>query len=267
MQIENPFRRLVEAGGPILGIWQQLSHPAVAELMAFAGYDVVLIDMEHGPGSLTQTADMLRGVAGTGAASMVRIPANDPVMLKALLDQGPDGVMIPMVQNAQEAKAAVAACRYPTEGRRGWAAGVARAARYGFDPDYTLSTSRQLVIACQIESVVAAEQADEIAATEGVDIIFVGRNDLAADAGHLLDLDHPEVDKLVGLALAAAKRRGKLAGTVPSSGRSWRTLFDDGFDFVLPSGDISMLRDSAAAEIAHYRAYRDRPRPASRAGD
>ena len=74
MEMQNPFRQMIEAGGPALGIWQQLSHPAIAELMAYAGYDVVLIDMEHGPGSLAQTADMLRGVTGTGAASMVRIP-------------------------------------------------------------------------------------------------------------------------------------------------------------------------------------------------
>ena len=113
----------------------------------------------------------------------------------------------------------------------------------------------------------AAEHADEIAATEGVDIILVGRNDLAADAGHLLDLDHPDVDRLVELSLSAAKRHGKWAGTVPSTKRPWQDLFDDGFDFVLPSGDISMLRDAATVEIAEYRAYRDRPKLVSGTGE
>ena len=134
-------------------------------------------------------------------------------------------------------------------------------------PTTRFSTARQLVIACQIESVVAAEHADEIAATKGVDIIFVGRNDLAADAGHLLDLDHPDVDRLVALSLSAAKRHGKWAGTVPSTKRTWQTLFDDGFDFVLPSGDISMLRDAATAEIAEYSAYLGRPKLVSGAGE
>ncbi|MCB9992784.1 MAG: aldolase [Hyphomicrobiaceae bacterium] len=255
MTATNPLRRRLEEGRTILGVWQQLSHPAVAELVALAGYDMVLIDLEHGPGSLFETANMMRGIAGTGSSAMVRVPANDPVILKRLLDQGPDGVMIPMVESADEACAAVAACRYPPKGRRGWAAGVARAARYGFDRDYTLKTASELVIACQIESVAGVRDVDAIAAVEGVDVIFVGRNDLAADAGHILDLDHPEVDAMLYKCLEAARRNGKKAGTVPSARRNWQSLFSDGFDMVVPSSDISFIRDGASAELDAYRRY------------
>lgn len=255
MTNENALRRRLAEGKTVMGVWQQLFHPAIAELMAFAGYEVVLIDMEHGPGGLVETANMMRAISGTGSSAMVRAPANDPVFLKRLLDQGPDGVMIPMVESAAEAQAAVDACRYPPIGKRGWAAGVARAARYGFDPDYTLKTSLDLVIACQIESVAGVENADAIAAVEGVDVVFIGRNDLAADSGHILDLDHPEVDALVARSLAAAKRQGKKAGTVPSAKRDWQSLFRDGFDMVLPSADTSFLRDGAAAEVAAYRKF------------
>lgn len=253
--VTNPLRRRLNEGRTVLGVWQQLSHPAIAEMMALAGYELVLIDMEHGPGSLFETANMLRGIVGTESSAMVRVPDNDPVFLKRLLDQGPDGVMIPMVESAEEARAAVAACRYPPKGNRGWAAGVARAARYGFDPDYTHVTSTELVIACQIESVAGVENADAIAAVDGVDVIFVGRNDLAADSGHILDLDHSEVDALLARSFEAARRHGKKVGTVPSQKRDWRSLFHAGYDMVLPSADTSFLRDGAAAEVSAYRQF------------
>ena len=256
MTTRNQLRRKLDDGQTVLGVWQQLSHPAIAELMAFAGYDMVLIDMEHGPGALFETSNMMRGIAGTGCSAMVRVPWNDPVFLKRLLDQGPDGVMIPMVESAEEAKAAVAACRYPPHGKRGWAAGVARAARYGFDPDYTLVTSKELVIACQIESVKGVENADAIAAVDGVDVIFVGRNDLAADAGHMLELDHPEVEAMVDRAYAAARKAGKKVGTVPNAKRPFQSLFQDGFDMVASGADTSFLREGAAAEMSAYREFK-----------
>jgi 4-hydroxy-2-oxoheptanedioate aldolase len=252
----NPLRERLTQNEPMFGIWLQFAHPGIAELAACAGYDIALIDMEHGPGGLMDTANMMRGVARSSTATMVRIPANDPVFLKRLLDQGPDGVMVPMVETAAEARAAVAACRYPPHGSRGWAAGVARAARFGFDPDYTLSTASQIVIACQIESVKGVENAEEIAAVDGVDILFLGRNDLAADAGHILDLDHPEVEELVRRSVHAARRHGKKVGTIPSAGRDWIALFEEGFDVVLPSGDISLLRDATSAEIRAWLEYR-----------
>lgn len=255
MSVKNPLRERLARNERLFGCWLQFAHPGTAELMAWAGYDMVLIDMEHGPNSLMDTANMLRGVARSGAGAMVRIPTNDPAFLKRLLDQGPDGVMIPMVESAEEALAAVEACRYPPAGRRGWAAGVARAARFGFDPDYTLETSRHLVIACQIESVKGVENAEAIAAVDGVDFLFIGRNDLAADAGHILDLDHPEVNALVDRTVEAARRQGKKLGTVPSAGWTWQQLFHDGFEMVLPSGDISLLRDAAGSEVAAYRAF------------
>ena len=159
------------------------------------------------------------------------------------------------------------ACRYPPRGRRGWAAGVARAARYGFDADYTRQTTNELLIVCQIESVRGVENADAIAATEGIDFVFIGRNDLAADAGHILDLDHPDVDALMQTAVAAARRHGKRVGTVPSAARPWASLLDDGFEMVLGVGDISILRDAARQDVAAYRAYAANRGGAGRKGE
>ena len=197
---------------------------------------------------------------------MVRVPWNDPVFLKRLLDQGPDGVMIPMVESGEAARAAVAACHYPPVGNRGWAAGVARAARYGFDEEYTRSTSKELVIACQIESVAAVENVESIASVEGVDVIFIGRNDLAADSGHILDLDHPDVEAMVNRVEVTARRYGKKLGTVPNAKRPFQALFADGYDMVASGADTSFLRRGAAEEIAAYRRFKGEAIPALVAG-
>jgi 4-hydroxy-2-oxoheptanedioate aldolase len=240
---------------PAFGCWLGNGSGATAELMALVGYDVLVIDMEHGSGTLGETADMLRAAAGTGARAIVRAPANDAVFFKQLLDLGPDGVMVPMIETAEEARAAVAACRYPPRGIRGWAAGVARASRYGLDPDYTAEAADRLFIACQIETVKGVGNAAAIAAVEGVDMLFVGRNDLAASAGHILQLDHPEVDALLAEVEAAGRAAGRLLGTVPSPRLGWRVLFERGFRLVVPSTEVSLLRDAARAEVGAFKDF------------
>lgn len=257
MKRHNPLRKQITESSRVFGCWMSLLSPAAAEVLALAGFDIVLVDLEHGPGTIPDASDMMRAIQGHGAAAMVRVPANDPVFIKRLLDQGPDGVMIPMVETIEEAQAAVAACRYPPRGVRGWAAGSARASLYGFDESYTLQSANDLVIACQIESVRAVENIDAICAVEGIDIIFIGRNDLAASAGHLLGLDHPDVEKMVAKIVAAAKRAGKKIGTVPNRTRNSASLFADGFDVVVGPGDIGLLRDAALAELDAVRPSRE----------
>lgn len=239
----------------LFGCWLELPSPAVAEIMGLVGYDLVVIDLEHGPAALHDATDMMRALAPSGTGAMVRVPANDRAFIKRVLDQGPDGIMVPMVQTAGDARDAVAACHYPPRGKRGWAAGVARAALYGLDETYTTETANRMVLACQIESVEAVDNIDEICAVEGVDLIFVGRNDLAADAGHILDPDHPEVERLVHRVVEVALQAGRKLGTVPSAGRQWLALYEAGFDIVVGPGDISLLRDAGRAEI---RAFRER---------
>jgi 2-keto-3-deoxy-L-rhamnonate aldolase RhmA len=126
MNRSNPLRKGLAENRKLFGCWLQLTSPPIAEMMALVGYDLLVIDMEHGPVALSEAADMMRGIARTDAGAVVRIPANDPVFIDRLLDQGPDGIMIPMIETSGEAKDAVAACRYPPRGKRGWAAGVAR---------------------------------------------------------------------------------------------------------------------------------------------
>jgi 4-hydroxy-2-oxoheptanedioate aldolase len=162
--------------------------------------------------------------------------------------------MVPMVDTPEAARAAVQACRYPPKGIRGLAIGVARGANYGMDQTYVETVDDHTVVICQIETVAAVKRAKDIAEVDGVDMLFIGRNDLAADSGHILDLDHPEVNAMTDAVMAIAHAAGKTVGTVPSAGRSWQQLLSDGFDLVIPSSDISILRAFGQDEVNAFRA-------------
>jgi len=250
----NTAKRSLEDNRQVFGCWLQLFNPVVGEMIGLCGYDLVMLDMEHGLGSVQDAANVMRAVKGTGASCFVRLPANDPTILKTLMDQGVDGVMVPMVEPPGEAAAIVAACRYPPQGKRGLAVGIARAAQYGLDTAYVDNVNENSFIICQIETIAGVKRAKEIAETDGIDMLFVGRNDLAADSGHILDLDHPEVNAMLDQVLAAAKAAGKKAGTVPSDKLSWQNLFAQGFDLVIPSSDISILRQFGQKEVGEFRA-------------
>jgi 4-hydroxy-2-oxoheptanedioate aldolase len=250
----NSAKASLDAKKRLLGCWLQLFSPVVGEMMGLCGYDLVLIDMEHGLGSVVDAANVMRAVRGTGASSFVRVPTNDPTVIKTLMDQGVDGIMVPMVETPEAARAAVQACRYPPKGVRGLAIGIARGANYGMDGSYVETVDDHTVVICQIETVAAVRRAKEIAEVDGVDMLFIGRNDLAADSGHILDLDHPEVDAMTAEVVAIAHAAGKTVGTVPSAGRNWRQLLVDGFDLVIPSSDISILRAFGQDEVAAFSA-------------
>jgi 4-hydroxy-2-oxoheptanedioate aldolase len=249
----NAAKAALDGGEQLLGVWLQLFNPVVGEMMGLCGYDIVLIDMEHGLGSVPDASNMMRAARGTGAASFVRVPANDASIIKTLMDQGADGIMVPMVETSEAALAVVKACRYPPKGIRGLAIGVARGSNYGMNDRYVETVDQNMVVICQIETVLGVRNARAIAETDGVDMLFIGRNDLAADSGHILDLDHPEVNALVDEVLAIAKATGKKIGTVPSAGRSWQQLLAEGFDLVIPSSDIAILRAFGQDEVATFR--------------
>ena len=253
--MKNGAKQMLAEGKRLFGGWIQLFNPVVAEIMGMCGYDILMLDMEHGLGSVADAANIMRAVRGTGATCLVRIPANDPVIIKTLMDQGAEGIMIPMVEMADAARSVISACRYPPKGTRGLAVGIARGSQYGIDISYVDTVDRNTLVICQIETVLGVKNAKEIAETDGVDMLFIGRNDLAADSGHILDLDHPEVNALVDEVLSIAKAAGKKVGTVPSTGRSWKQLLDEGFDLVIPSSDISILRMFGQQEVEAFRAH------------
>jgi 2-keto-3-deoxy-L-rhamnonate aldolase RhmA len=223
-----------------VGTWTSLSDPAVAEIAAGGGFDFVVVDTEHAPLGLETVADCLRAVEVNNVASVVRVPWNDPVRIKRLLDLGPDGLLVPMVETADEAREAVAATRYPPEGERGVAA--ARASGYGRDfESYVESGHRDLSLILQIESGAAVENAAAIAAVEGVDALFVGPADLSASLGVFGEWDHPELLAAIEAVLEAGDEAGVPVGTLGATPEEVRALGSLGFDYLLSGVDAAHL--------------------------
>ena len=243
------------AGGePAIGCWLHLFSPIAAEVVAQAGYDCVMIDLEHGPGSLMDALALMRAVQGHGCAPLLRVASNDPVAIKRVLDSGVAGLMVPAVDTAGEAQAVVTACRYPPEGRRGMAPAIVRASDYGARSDYVETANEETLVICQIETGRAVAEAEKIAAVPGVDLLFVGPYDLSADMGHVGQPDHPAVAERIEAVERAARSAGKRLGGIPTPGRPAAQLFAAGYDLVLADFDLLMLRDAARASVQSLRA-------------
>ena len=251
---ENRLKRSLAAGRAALGCWLDMRSAVAAEIVGLAGYDCAVIDHEHGPGSLGDGLALLQALAGTGCTGLMRVPANDPVYLKRALDIGVEGVMIPSVNSAEEARAAVAACRYPPAGLRGAAYGMARGADYGLCGErYRDGCADELLIICQIESLAAVEAIPEIAAVEGVDMLFVGPYDLSGSFGRLGRFDDPEVLALLDRAERAILECGTLYGTIPVKNRPMEMLVGRGCHLVVAGGDIGFVRAGAQAQVDAFR--------------
>ena len=252
----NPLKQRLARGDALFGAWIATGSAVNAEMLGHHGFDFLVLDLEHGPGDLGDAVDMLRAVQPSGTPCVVRVPWNDPVFLKRILDAGATSLMIPQVESAEEAAAAVQACRYPPQGRRGYAASAVRASNYGMTADYMRGANSNLLLVIQLESEAAVRQAASICAIEGVDVPFLGVNDMAGSIGRLEQLDAPEVRALVGVAETAMLASGKPIGTVPSAGATWQSLFETGYRFLPVASDISLMRDAARACVREQRSFR-----------
>lgn len=250
----NVLKQRLHNGDKLLGCWTMLGHPQVVEILSLAGFDYLVLDQEHGLGDATSLAAQLHAMSATPTVGVVRVPWNDHVYLKRVLDVGAEAVLVPSVDTADEARAAVAACRYPPRGRRGTAASSVRASSYGMAPDYVATCADNLLIACQIESATAVANIDAILAVEGIDLLFIGPFDLSATVGQMGNLKHPEVAALIERAETAIRAAGRPMGTVPHPGCTPLDMFERGYQFVNAGSDIARLRDGALADVKVFRA-------------
>jgi 4-hydroxy-2-oxoheptanedioate aldolase len=260
----NVLKRRLAQGEALFGAWIGTGSAVNAEILAHQGFDFLILDLEHGHGDVKDAVDMLRAAEGAGTPCIVRTPWNDPIFLKRILDAGANSLMIPSVETAQEAEAAVRSCRYPPQGRRGYAAPLVRASAYGKIDDYMRRANSELLLIIQLESAAAVQRAAEICEVDGVDVPFLGVNDMAGSIGRLEQLDNPEVRELVSEAEAAMRASGKPMGTVPSAGASWRALIDGGYRLVPVASDVGLMRDAALAcvrEQLQFRAGRAKTAP------
>ncbi len=254
MYRQNTLKQRLRDGENVLGFWTMLGNPQVVEILGLAGYDFLVLDQEHGLGDATSLAAQLQAMSATPVVGVVRVPWNDHVYLKRVLDAGAEAVLIPSIDTAEEARAAVAACRYPPRGRRGTASSSVRASNYGMAPDYVASCADNLLIACQIESAKAVGNIDEILAVDGIDLMFIGPFDLSATVGQMGNLKHPEVARLIGHAEARITAAGRAMGTVPHPGCTWKDMFARGYQFVNAGSDVARLRDGSLADVREFRA-------------
>ena len=245
----NTFKRHLAQGKKQPGLWLTMESVNATEVVAGAGYDWLLLDMEHTCIDPSQVAAHLLAAQGGTAELVVRIPWNEPVMVKRLLDGGVRSIMFPFVQSADEARRAVAATRYPPHGIRG-VSGNMRANSFARVKDYGQRYQDEQCIIVQIESPSAVAAIAEIGAVEGVDAIFVGPNDLAANMGLFGQPGAPEVKAVIADAAKAIRATGKAPGILNFNPAEARALLDAGYDFIAVGSDLSILARRSEALLA-----------------
>jgi 4-hydroxy-2-oxoheptanedioate aldolase len=222
------------------GLWLTLESVNATEIAAGSGFDWLLLDMEHTGLDVSQVADHIRAARGGTAELVVRVPWNDPIIMKRLLDTGVRSFMIPFVQSAEEARAAVAATRYPPHGIRG-VSGNMRANGFNRYRDYGARYHEEQCVVVQIESPTGIAAIAEIGAVEGVDGVFIGPNDLAANMGFFGQAGAPQVKAAINGALEKVRATGKAPGILNFDPEQARALFGDGFCFIAVGSDTAIL--------------------------
>jgi 4-hydroxy-2-oxoheptanedioate aldolase len=247
----NTFKRALAAGLPRIGLWSQLTGNIAIEIVAHAGFDFVVIDTEHGPNDVPLVVAQLQAMSGGTASPVVRVAWNDAVLLKPLLDAGAQSVIVPFVQDADEARQAVAATRYPPRGGRGVAVAT-RASGYGRVKGYLARAHEEMCVLVQIETRTALANIEAIAAVDGVDGLFIGPGDLAADLGHLGNPGHPDVRAAIDEAIGRIRAAGKAPGILAPVESDARHYLDLGCLVVAVGSDIGLLAAHSEALAARF---------------
>ncbi|MFI1052729.1 aldolase/citrate lyase family protein [Streptomyces griseoruber] len=242
----NAFKAALSRGEQLIGMWCSLADPYPAEIIAGAGFDWLLLDTEHSHADVATVLSQLQAVAPYPCSPVVRPPVNDPVVIKRLLDVGAQSLLIPQVESAEEARAAVAATRYAPLGVRGVAA-LTRATRFGRVKDYAELAHTELCVLVQVESRHALGQIEAIASVDGVDGIFIGPSDLAASLGHPGDPNAPSVVAAVEEVIGRVRAAGRPAGVLTTDPMFARRCIDLGTTFTAVGVDVGLLARGADA--------------------
>jgi 2-dehydro-3-deoxyglucarate aldolase len=254
-QMKDTLRASLQSGRPAFGSWIQFGHPAIAEVMARAGFDWLAIDLEHSTIDLETCAMLIQIIDLTGTAPLVRLSANDPVQAKRVMDAGARGVIVPSVQSAAEARQAVAAVKYPPHGTRGM--GLARAHGYGARfAEYLEECRESSIVIAMIEQMDGVDRVGEILDVEGVDGVFIGPYDLSASCGVAGELNHPQVEAAIQRVIAAARARGKAAGihVVHAPAAQVAARLSEGFRLIAYGGDMLFLVPAMRQAVTELRA-------------
>lgn len=251
---ENRFKRALVDGRAQIGLWLGLANAYTAELCAGAGFDWLLIDGEHAPNSIPTMLAQIQAIQrGSSTQVVVRVPIGETWLIKQVLDLGAQTVLVPMVETADQARELVRAVRYPPNGVRGVGAALARASAFNRIGDYLQTADREVCLLVQVENRAGLEALDAIASVDGVDGVFVGPADLAADMGFLGRPGAPEVQAAVEDALRRIRSHGKAAGILTSDQALARRYLEIGATFVAVGSDVGLLVRATNALIKQFR--------------
>lgn len=249
---KNRFKKALQEGRQQIGLWNTIPGSLTAEMLATCGFDWMVIDTEHSLTDVPDVLPMLQAVAPYRTAPVVRPANNDKVLIKRLLDFGAQTLLIPYVQNAFEARAAVEAIRYAPRGVRG-VAGMMRASVFQTVQDYHRRAEEELCLILQIETIEAVDRIGEIARVEGVDALFIGPADLAASMGHVGNMDHPDVLATLERAIHAIVDAGLPAGILVTDLELARRCIEWGTTFTAVGIDMTLLAQAARGLSARFR--------------
>ncbi|HYD57815.1 MAG TPA: HpcH/HpaI aldolase/citrate lyase family protein [Burkholderiales bacterium] len=250
--LQNSFKRALKAGKPQIGLWSSLSSNYTVEVIAGAGFDWILLDTEHSPNELESLLMQLQAAAPYPSHAVVRVPWNDMVTIKRVLDIGAQTLLIPYVSNAEEARAAVSYTRYPPVGVRG-VAGTTRASRFGRVKDYAKRAHEELCVLVQVENQEGLDNLDAIVAVEGIDGVFIGPADLHASLGHTGEIANPKVMPVIEETLRRIRKGGKAPGILTPNEENARKQLAAGALFVAVGSDVGILARGAEALAAKFK--------------
>lgn len=251
--LDNAFKKRLAAGESLIGLWVALAESYTTEICAGAGFDWLLLDGEHGPNDVRSLLRQLQAMAPYPVHPVVRPPVADVDLIKQYLDIGVQTLLLPMIDDAEQAAEMVRATRYPPDGVRGVGAGLARAARWGRTADYLKRAGSEMCLLLQVESRAGIANAEAIAAVPGVDGVFIGPSDLAAAFGHIGQTTHPEVVAAIENGIAAIRRQGKAAGILAVDEPVARRYLELGCGFVAVGTDVSLLARNAERLAKTYK--------------
>lgn len=251
MQDPISIKQRLNTGEHLHGCWIEAFSPIATEIVAQSGYDVAMVDLEHGPGDIMDAVQQLQVIAAHDCVPLIRVGSNDVGIIKKAMDIGPAGLMIPNIRTGEEAREVVAACRYGPDGVRGAAPMLVRASGYGRNIDgYLENVDRELLLIGQIESAQAVENIGDITAVEGLDMLFIGPADLSASLGALGNFSSAKFVDAFETLERSILGAGKWLGCIPFHEWDAKRLYRNGHHLVLSGADTLLLRQAAEQDVA-----------------
>ena len=237
----NLLKKALKDGQSQFGCWINMASVISVEVAGRAGFDWVLIDAEHGPNGIHEITSQLQVLEGLGPSAVVRVPVGETWIIKQVLDAGAQSILVPVVESVEQIRSLVAAVRYPPDGNRGVGSAISRAGRFGNLDEYLKSAGKQICLIVQLETWAGIEALDDMLGEDGIDGIFIGPSDLAADMGYLGELNAPAVQKTIAEALRRISASGKAAGILSVKDTETPTHMKNGACMIGIASDVLEL--------------------------